>query len=82
MLLSFVWVQNDFCKETCDTDEKNGAKICLQLATTFHSLFSTSSHIYLHNGLATVEPPNKGHFGNGANVLSSEVVRSFEVHHC
>ena len=28
----------------------------------------------------TVEPPNKGHFGNGFFVLSSEVVPSSEVH--
>ena len=29
----------------------------------------------------TVEPPNKGHFGNGSFVLSSEVVPISEVHH-
>jgi len=28
----------------------------------------------------TVEPPNKGHFGNGSFVLSSEVVPISEVH--
>ena len=28
----------------------------------------------------TVEPPNKGHFGNGFFVLSSEVVPISEVH--
>ena len=30
--------------------------------------------------LYTVEPPNKGHFGNGFFVLSSEVVPISEVH--
>ena len=29
----------------------------------------------------TVEPLNKGHFGNGSFVLSSEVVPISEVHH-
>ena len=29
----------------------------------------------------TVEPPNKGHFGNTSFVLSSEVVPISEVHH-
>ena len=29
----------------------------------------------------TVEPPYKGHFGNGSFVLSSEVVPISEVHH-
>ena len=29
----------------------------------------------------TVEPPNKGHFGNGCIVLSSEVGPISEVHH-
>ena len=31
--------------------------------------------------MCTVEPPNKGHFGNGFFVLSSEVVPISEVHH-
>ena len=31
--------------------------------------------------MTTVEPPNKGHFGNGSFVLSSEVVPISEVHH-
>ena len=31
-------------------------------------------------GLSTVEPPKKGHFGNGTFVLSSEVVLISEVH--
>ena len=30
--------------------------------------------------LATVEPPNKGHFGNGPLVLCSEIVPISEVH--
>ena len=30
--------------------------------------------------LCTVEPPKKGHFGNGTFVLSSEVVLLSEVH--
>ena len=29
---------------------------------------------------STVEPPKKGHFGNGTFVLSSEVVLISEVH--
>ena len=29
----------------------------------------------------TVKPPNKGHFGNGCIVLSSEVVPISEAHH-
>ena len=29
---------------------------------------------------STVEPPKKGHFGNGTFVLSSEVVLLLEVH--
>ena len=29
----------------------------------------------------TVEPPKRGHFGNGPFVLSSEVVPISEVHH-
>ena len=32
------------------------------------------------NRLTTVEPLNKGHFGNGSFVLSSEVVPISEVH--
>ena len=32
------------------------------------------------NILYTVEPPNKGHFGNGPLVLCSEVVPISEVH--
>ena len=32
------------------------------------------------NKTITVEPPNKGHFGNGTFVLSSEVVLISEVH--
>ena len=31
--------------------------------------------------LSTVEPPKKGHFGNGSFILSSEVVPISEVHH-
>ena len=31
------------------------------------------------NQLSTVEPPNRGHFGNAAFVLSSEVVLFSEV---
>ena len=31
--------------------------------------------------LTTVEPPKRGHFGNGPFVLSSEVVPISEVHH-
>ena len=31
--------------------------------------------------LYTVEPPNKGHFGNASFVLYSEVVSISEVHH-
>ena len=50
------------------------------------SFFSTCKKVHyyeqyncpkLHN---TVEPPNKGHFGNGFFVLSSEVVPISEVH--
>ena len=33
-----------------------------------------------HKACATVEPPNKGHFGNRSFVLSSEVVPISEVH--
>ena len=35
---------------------------------------------YIH--LSTVEPPNKGHFGNGSFVLCSEVVPISEVQLC
>jgi len=35
---------------------------------------------WLVSGVSTVEPPNKGHFGNGSFVLSSEVVPISEVH--
>ena len=36
--------------------------------------------IFLHIMINTVEPPNKGHFGNGPLVLCSEVVPISEVY--
>ena len=45
----------------------------------FVCLSDNYCHCIHHNN--TVEPPNKGHFGNGSFVLSSEVVLISEVHH-
>ena len=49
------------------------------------NIWSTFKKIPLHNSHGydvsiTVEPPNKGHFGNGPLVLCSEVVPISEVH--
>jgi len=41
-------------------------------------LSHTTMLSHLHG--PTVKPPNKGHFGNGTFVLSSEVVPISEVH--
>jgi len=46
------------------------------MTTCSHSLTITALLYFI-----TVEPPNKGHFGNGSFVLSSEVVPISEVHH-
>ena len=59
----------------------------------FIDVFMESYHCYIHFieyhkccenqelcNRYTVEPPNKGHFGNGTFVLSSEVVLISEVH--
>ena len=42
------------------------------------TVYVTACNNWLHR--YTVEPPNKGHFGNGSFVLSSEVVPISEVH--
>ena len=50
-------------------------------STGTDSLASTATNISPAMASAyTVEPPNKGHFGNGPLVLCSEVVPISEVH--
>ena len=51
-----------------------------QSEKTDHVLRLTKNEIMILF-ISTVEPPNKGHFGNGSFVLSSEVVPISEVHH-
>ena len=46
----------------------------------FITAISTTAYNNYFTRLYTVEPPNKGHFGNGSFVLSSEVVPISEVH--
>ena len=43
-------------------------------------LFSFSSYATLKRLTIIVEPPNKGHFGDGPLVLCSEIVPISEVH--
>ena len=43
--------------------------------------FCTVCSVSAMGSMYTVEPPNKGHFGNRSFVLSSEVVPISEVHH-
>ena len=48
-------------------------------ATCIYHQIQMFFHVYMY--ICMVEPPNKGHFGNGPFVLSSEVVPIAEVHH-
>ena len=50
---------------------------CLVLKESYYLVCSFLHHAFC---IITVEPPNKGHFGNGPLVLCSEVVPISEVH--
>ena len=56
--------------------------IYLYIRTATSDLFISvpTSGVLIRGFPSTVEPPKKGHFGNGTFVLSSEVVLISEVH--
>ena len=72
---------SDFCR---GKGSEQYTQECDFSAVCYHNTYLTEvSGIQLHMQRAyiyTVEPPNKGHFGNGSFVLSSEVVPISEVH--
>ena len=53
-------------------------RICLCYLVFLCSEYNYSHCVHLKS-TPTVEPPNKGHFGNGSFVLSSEVVLFSEI---
>ena len=55
-------------------------QIPLQYIAILGSIAKFNSHQYFQLYGSTVEPPNKGHFGNGPLVLCSKVVPISEVH--
>ena len=64
-----LWRKNEHLSAAC--------KLCGERQTLCHIL--NNCEVALELRRYTVEPPNKGHFGNGSLVLCSEVVPISEV---